>query len=67
MDARETLLDCLAYYGIPVTSCEGDLVILERGYSVEVESNGLYRLMSDGEVVAPFDDLEELSLFILNY
>jgi hypothetical protein len=34
---------------------------------VEVEPNGLYRLMSDGSVVAPFDDLDELSRFILDH
>jgi hypothetical protein len=67
MNAREMLLDCLAYYGIPVVGSEGDLVLLPKGYAVEVESNGLYRLLSDGAVVAPFDDLDDLSTFILNH
>lgn len=61
------LIDCLAYYGIPVSRWVGEMALLEKGYAVEVESNGLYRLMSEGEVVAPFDDLDELCSFILNH
>jgi hypothetical protein len=67
MNAKEMLLDCLAYYGIPVTGSAGNVIELPKGYAVEVEPNGLYRLMSDGSVVAPFDDLDELSRFILDH
>jgi hypothetical protein len=67
MDAKEILLDCLKYYEIPVLLVTGNHVNTIKGYSIEVETNGIYKLISDGSVVAPFDNLDELCTFILNY
>ncbi len=65
MTAIEILTDALQYYGIPALLVKDKLVEVINGYSIEVESNGIYKLYSDGNVVAPFDDLDELCRFIL--
>ena len=67
MNAFETLLDCFAYYKIPVNRTEGNVVYTIKSYTIEVEKNGLYKLLQSNEVIAPFDDINELSLFILEY
>ena len=63
----ETLLDCLRHYEIEVLATQGQTVRVAKGYEIEVEANGLYKLLSEGSVVAPFDDLDELCRFILAY
>jgi hypothetical protein len=65
MDSTEILLDALQYYEIPVLSASGNYITVINDYSIEVEANGLYKLLDDGKVVAPFNDLDELCLFIL--
>jgi hypothetical protein len=67
MDAKEELKDCLQFFNIEMESDEGNKVYLQKGYCIEVEANGLYKLMQHGEVIAPFDDLNELCHFILSY
>lgn len=64
LNALETLLDCLKFYDIPVQEVKGNFVTV-KGYEIELEANGLYKLFSDGSVIAPFDDLDELCRFIL--
>lgn len=66
MTATEELLDCLAFFNMEVLEQKGRMLYLSKGYSIEVESNGLYKLSQHEEVIAPFDDLNELCHFILN-
>ncbi len=61
---KDRLLLALSEYEIAVVTIEGNTLVLEKGYEVEVEQNGIFKLMSDGSVVAPFQDLEELCQFI---
>jgi hypothetical protein len=65
MTAIEILKDALQYYEIPVLEMKDNLIKVIKEYSIEVENNGLYKLYADGDVVAPFDDLDELCRFIL--
>jgi hypothetical protein len=65
MTTQETLVAGLKYYSIEIISVNNNKVTVGRGYSIEVETNGLYKLFSDGLVVAPFDDVDELCRFIL--
>jgi hypothetical protein len=65
MDAKTILLGALQYYNIEILQEAGQHITVGRGYTIEVESNGLYKLCSDGQVVAPFDDVDELCRFIL--
>lgn len=37
---------------------------VQHGYTVEIEPNRLYKLIKDGQVVAPFKDLVQLGEFI---
>jgi hypothetical protein len=67
MTDKEILLDCLNYYEIAVIAERNNIIETIKGYSIEVESNGLYKLMADSSVVAPFKNLDELCNFILNY
>lgn len=65
MDAKTILLGALQYYSIEVLQVTPQYITVGRGYTIEVEANGLYKLCSDGQVVAPFDDVDELCRFIL--
>jgi hypothetical protein len=65
MTAQEILLDALKYYGIEVLSVNHNHVQLRGNLEVEVEANGLYKLLDDGCIVAPFNDINELCRFIL--
>ncbi|ANI88213.1 hypothetical protein A9P82_02140 [Arachidicoccus ginsenosidimutans] len=65
MNAKETLLEALAYYKIKVERENDNHVFVQNNYEIEVEANGLYKLYDDGYVVAPFNDLNELCKFIL--
>jgi hypothetical protein len=58
------LLDALLAHDIHVLADQGTWLEVEKGYTIEIESNGLYKLLSEGMVVAPFQDLAELCEFI---
>lgn len=65
-DPKEFLLFGLGHFDIPIKSQEGKYVETIGGYKIEIEGQRLYKLMQDGSVIAPFDDVEELCLFIKN-
>lgn len=65
MEALNTLLEALTFYNIEVLSVTGRMVKVQGNYEIEVEANGLYKLLDDGYIVAPFDELNELCRFIL--
>ena len=65
MENKERLLDALLYYNIEILETNANKIKIGRGYSIEIEHNGLLKLFSDGQVVAPFDDLDELCRFVL--
>jgi hypothetical protein len=61
---REWLLFALQEYNIATLADHGDVLELEKEYSVEIEQNGVFKLRWKGKVVAPFQDLAELCQFI---
>lgn len=63
---RQHLLLALAYYGIQVVEDRGRSLLLEREYIVELERGMLFKLYWKGAVVAPFDNLDDLCLHLLN-
>ena len=65
MTAQEVLLDALRYYEIAVSSKKDNIIKVIKNYSIEVEQNGIYKLYDEGNVIAPFDDIDELCRFIL--
>ncbi|HEY0297615.1 MAG TPA: hypothetical protein VGB84_00205 [Arachidicoccus sp.] len=65
MNAKQILLEALAFYEIKIEADSGNKILVQNNYEIEVEANGLYKLFDDGYVVAPFNDLNELCRFIL--
>ncbi len=61
---REWLLLALSDFGIAVVADKGMLLEVEKEYSIEIEQNGVFKLIWKGKVVAPFQDLAELCHFI---
>ncbi len=68
---RPSLADVKAYlryafgvYEITILREEGKMMYLEHNYSIEIENESLYKLLSDDSVIAPFDEVEELCIFI---
>lgn len=64
MDTKESLIQALNHYLIQILNDRGKYIELENDYEVEIEANGIFKLRSEGLVVAPFADLDELCQFI---
>lgn len=62
--SKEQLLHAFQEQSIVVLTDNGKFLELENEYSVEIEDNGIYKLRSEGLVVAPFASVEELCQFI---
>ncbi len=62
--SKEQLLQAFQEQGIVILVDNGKFLELENEYSVEIEANGIYKLRSEGLVVAPFASVEELCQFI---
>ena len=63
-DPKEFLLFALNHFKLTVKTQEGKLIELEKDYSIEIEGKKLYKLKHEGQVVAPFADVEEMCNFI---
>ena len=42
------------------------MVYLEKDYTIEIEARNLFKLLHNNQVIAPFNDIEELCNFINN-
>lgn len=67
MTAIDNLMEMMRGFGLPVLHQQGNQIETQSGYVIEVEGTGLYKLIHLGDVIAPFDDLEELCVFIKTY
>jgi hypothetical protein len=63
--AKAILEGALNYYNIEIKSIVQNHFFIYKGYEIEVEKNGLFKLISDGQVIAPFDNVDELCRFVL--
>lgn len=61
---REWLLFALNDSQITLLEDKGNILEIEKEYSIEIEQNGIFKLLWKGKVVAPFQDLNELCHFI---
>jgi hypothetical protein len=61
---REWLLFALQDFGIAIMVDHGNKLEVEKDYTIEIEQNGVFKLIWGGSVVAPFVDLAELCQFI---
>ena len=50
--------------GLNVQTVRGKHLDLAHGYVIEVEGDTLFKLLHEGSVVAPFDEVDELIGFI---
>lgn len=67
MTALDKLMELMLRFGLPVLDQQENQIVTLSGYVVEVEGTGLYKLIHLGDVIAPFDDPEELCIFIKTY
>ena len=63
-DPKEFLIFALNHFGLTIHSQNGNTIELAHHYSIEIEGKNLYKLSQNNEVIAPFDDVEELCNFI---
>ncbi len=63
-DPKEFLLFALQHFGLKVERVEGKMINLGQAYQIEIEGKQLFKLIQAGQVVAPFDDVEDLCHFI---
>ncbi len=61
---EEFLLYVLRHFEIEVLSHQGRIIEIEKGYLIEIENDRLFKLSHQGEVIAPFANVEELCYFI---
>jgi hypothetical protein len=61
----QLLLNALDYYQIDILKVDDHHVSIIKDYNIEVEQNGIYKLTENGQVIAPFADIDELCQFIL--
>ncbi len=66
-DIKAYLRYAFDVYEITILKEEGKFLYLEKEYSVEIERENLFKLISAGEVIAPFDEVEELCVFIKHH
>jgi hypothetical protein len=65
MTGLQKLLDALKSNNIEIESVQDDRVRIKGTYEIEIEPNGMYKLLDDGYIVAPFNDAGKLCRFIL--
>lgn len=63
-DPKAFLRFALQHFSIAVLSESENMVYLEKNYTIEIENPQLFKLVHDGQVIAPFSDVEQLCLFI---
>jgi len=63
-DSKEFLLFALQHFKLDVVKIDGNTIYIEKDYSIEIEGQKLFKLIQGGNVVAPFNDVEELCNFI---
>ena len=63
--STDILLKTLKQRGILVLSSEQNKVRIAPDYEIEIEPNGMYKLLDAGYIVAPFPDLDSLCAFLL--
>jgi hypothetical protein len=61
---KDFLLFALDHFNLPIQSAADKYIHLEKEYVIEIEGPKLFKLMHQGQVVAPFGDVEELCNFI---
>jgi hypothetical protein len=61
---RDWLLLALRDFDIPVIADHGQTLEVDKEYTIEIEQNGVFKLLWKKKIIAPFLDLAELCRFI---
>ena len=61
---RQALEQGLLAHNIPILEKKVASFVVPKGYEIEFESGFLFKLWWEGEVVAPFSDINELCQFL---
>lgn len=61
---KEFLLFALNHFKIEVIKQEEKMIYLNQDYVIEIEGMQLFKLLQADQVIAPFNDIEELCQFI---
>ncbi|MEM7369028.1 MAG: hypothetical protein AAF587_10555 [Bacteroidota bacterium] len=64
IDPKEFLLFGLKHYGLHILKVDGNYIHIVHDYAIEIEGPSLFKLLHEGQVVAPFASVEELCEFI---
>lgn len=72
IDPKAFLFFGLKHYGIEIDKIDGEYLHLKYNYLIEIEGPFLFKLMHEGQVIAPFSRVEDLCEFLrqdiqLNY
>ena len=67
MDQLSALLNTLKEYQLEVISVTDNHVKVAKNYEIEIEANGIYKLLDAGYIVAPFNDVTALCKFIVKF
>ena len=65
--ARQIIANTLLAAGQQLVSSDQNQMHWSSGFTIEFEKNGLFKLLHLGDVIAPFDDMNELLHFILEH
>ncbi|MEP7321222.1 MAG: hypothetical protein ABI761_04860 [Saprospiraceae bacterium] len=66
MNPVEKLMEALKFYNIEVISINENKVKVPPNFEIEIEANGIFKLLDDGYIVGPFADERQLCRFILS-
>ena len=64
-DPIELLYFAINHHGFKILADDGRLIELEGGYTIEIEKRKLFKLLQNGAVIAPFDEVYDLCQFII--
>lgn len=64
IDPKAFLLFALQHFSIDVVSERENMVYLEKNYTIEIEGPQLFKLIHQGQVIAPFAQVEEMCRFL---
>jgi hypothetical protein len=66
-ELRNIIINALSAAGQELISSDQNIMVWSSGFTIEFERNGLFKLLHLGDVIAPFDDIDDLIGFILEH
>jgi len=67
LSGRELLLNVLQNMEISIIRENGNCIWTDGGFSIEIEGPYLYKLLHEDDVIAPYQDVMDMCVFIKTY